>query len=82
MSRVPSVPVQVLVGTRWHLGTLRSCEISEDGATCIGLVSFTSSNIVRTARFPATSMMSTAGIPGCPADHEDQTCSARDMRGC
>ena len=82
MSRVPPVPVQVLVGKRWRVGTLRSCEISEDGVTCLGVVSFTVSNVVQTARFPATSMLSTAGIPGCPADHEDQTCGSSQMRGC
>lgn len=81
MSRVPPVPVQVLVGKHWHPGTLRGCEISEDGLTCVGLVCFTVSNVVQTALVPATSMMSMAGIPGCPADHEDETCSATKMRG-
>ena len=81
MSRVSPTPVQVLVGMQWRRGTLRGCEISEDGLTCIGVVCFTESNIVQTARYPATSMMSMAGIPGCPADHDDQTCSATEMRG-
>ena len=83
MNRVPPVPVQVLVHGRWRCGTLRSCELSEDEITCTGLVSFTvSEDVVQTARFPATSMMSTAGIPGCPADHEDETCNDSELRGC
>jgi hypothetical protein len=71
----------VLVAGDWYRGTLLSCEVSEDELTCSGLVCFIDSDVVRTARFPATSMMSPAGIPGCPADHEDQTCSATAMRG-
>jgi len=76
VSRVPPTPVEVRVLSRWYRGTLRSCEVSEDGATCTGVVSFHVPHGVQTGRFPATHMRSPAGTPGCPADHVDQTCGA------
>ena len=74
MSRTPSTPVEVRVGRRWYRGTLRSCEVSGAGTTCTGIVTFMASYGIQTGRFPASHMRTVAGEPGCPADHDDQTC--------
>lgn len=78
MSRVPPTPVEVRVLSRWYRGTLRSCEVSDDGTTCAGVVSFHVPHGVQTGRFPATHMRSPSGTPGCPADHVDETCGSAE----
>ena len=74
MSRVPPIPVDVCVKNRWIRGVLRSCEVTDDATTCSGVVSYTAPHGAQTGRFPATHMRDPSGKPGCPADHEDQTC--------
>ena len=73
MSRVSPTPVEVWFDGRWHRGTLRSCEITPDGATCSAVVSWTY-EYPRTARFMAKEMRDPAGELGCPAAHQDGTC--------
>lgn len=75
MSRVTPTPVTVCVRNRWYVGTLRSCEVAEDGSTCTGVVTYMSLDRgLQTGRFPATHMRKASGEPGCPVDHEDVTC--------
>jgi hypothetical protein len=74
VSRVTPVPIQVFVHDRWYRGKLRSCEVSEDGTTCSSVVSFVMAHGVQTGRFAAARMRSPSGEPGCPVDHDDQTC--------
>ena len=81
MSRVPPTPVQVLVDGRWCIGTLRTCEVLPDGSGCTGVVSWKAPDAVRTGRFPGALMRSLSGEPGCPADHEDDTCGGAGARG-
>ena len=81
MSRVPATPVEVLVDGRWFTGTLRTCEVLADGSSCTGVVSWRAPDAVRTGRFPAALMRSVSGAPGCPADHDDDTCGAAGARG-
>ena len=74
MSRISGVPVEVFVDGGWFRGTLRSCEVSADGVTCSGVVSWVGPDCLRTGRFPAVKMRDVSGEPGCPADHTDVTC--------
>jgi hypothetical protein len=74
VSRIPLTPVEVRVSRRWYRGTLHSCEVSEDGTTCTGVVAYLVPHGIETGRFPAARMRTLTGKPGCPADHEDQTC--------
>ena len=76
MSRIPPTPVEVFIRRRWHRGTLRTCEVAEDGATCTGVVSYMLAHGIETGRFPASRMRTLTGEPGCPAEHEDQTTGA------
>ena len=73
MSRVPRTPVDVWFDGRWYRGTLRSCEVTPDGATCSGVVSW-NPDYPRTARFAAKEMRKPSGDRGCPATHQDGTC--------
>ena len=75
MSRVRPTPVEVWFEGRWHRATLRTCEVSPDGSTCSGVVSWNAPDYARTARFSASEMRTISGEPGCPADHEDHTCA-------
>jgi hypothetical protein len=81
MSRVPPTPVLVYVEKRWHVGTLYSCEPSDDGGTCSGEVSLHEHHGDETDRFPAHDMRSITGVPGCPADHADRTCGESGTLG-
>ena len=74
MSRVPPTPVEVCLRDRWYRGTLRTCEVSHDEATCSGVVSYKLPDGVHTGRFPAEDMRTPAHEPGCPAEHQDDTC--------
>ena len=83
MSRVTPVPIQVFVHDRWYRGTLRSCEVSEDGTTCSAVVSFVMAHGMHTGRFAAARMRSPSGEPGCPVEHHDETCGETgSLAGC
>lgn len=71
MSRVRPVPVEVLVGGQWYAGTLRTCDVSGDGTTCTGVVSYEGPDCLVTGRFPASRLRSPAGGPPCPLLPED-----------
>jgi len=74
LSRVPPTLVQVCIDGRWYQGTLRSCEVTSDGDTCTGVVTYHLPHCVQTGRFPATHMRSMSDQPGCPAVHDDRSC--------
>jgi len=74
MSRVPPTPVDIWVYGRWIRGTLRTCEVTEDGETCSAVVSYGKGLAYRTVRVDAVRMRKVSGDPGCPAAHEDATC--------
>ncbi len=74
MSRVPPIPVEILVDDTWIRGTVRTCEVTQDGQTCSAVVSFGNATATTTARFDATRMRSLTGEPGCPSPHQDETC--------
>ena len=74
MSRVAPTPVEVLVDGEWHPGTVRTCEVVHDGATCTAIVSWGGPVAAVTGRFPADRMRGLDGTPGCPAEHEDDSC--------
>ena len=75
MSRVPPTPVDIWVYGRWIRGTLRTCEVTEDGATCSAVVSYGRGLAYRTVRVDAIRMRKVSGDPGCPAAHQDATCN-------
>jgi hypothetical protein len=76
MSRVPPTPVEVWFEDRWYPGTLRTCEVSPDGADCSGVVSWGGVECVQTSRVPAQRMRKVNGEPGCPAVHQDSICAS------
>ena len=65
MSRVPPTPVEVLVGDLWFPGTLRTCEVTEDGTSCTGVVSYEGPDCPMTGRFPASHVRTPSGEPAC-----------------
>ena len=74
MSRVAPVSVEVLINDAWTPGVVRTCEVALDRSTCTAVVSYGVATSVTTARFPASRMRKPTGEPGCPADHQDQSC--------
>jgi hypothetical protein len=77
MSRVPPTPVEVWVDDRWHRGILRTCEVTRDGTTCSGVVSWRGVDGPKTGRFSAARMRHPSGEPGCPVAHGDESCGIR-----
>ena len=80
MSRVAPTPVEVLVDGAWHRGTLHTCEVTADGATCSAVVSWGGPVAAVTGRFPADRMRDLDGVPGGPAAHEDESCQPQHAR--
>lgn len=75
LSRVSPTPVDIWVDGAWIRGTVRTCEVTEDGQTCSAVVSYGGSSSLTTARVAAGRMRKISGDPGCPVDHQDATCS-------
>ena len=75
MGQVSPTPVDIWVGDAWIRGTVRTCEVSEDGQTCSAVVSYGGPSAMKTTRVDAARMRKVSGEPGCPAAHQDATCS-------
>jgi hypothetical protein len=75
MSRVPPTPVEIWVDGEWVRGTVRTCEVTEDGETCSAVVSYGHRQASRTVRVDPVQMRKVSGDPGCPAPHQDATCT-------
>jgi hypothetical protein len=75
VGRVSPTPVDIWVGDGWIRGTVRTCEVSEDGQTCSAVVSYGGPSAMTTVRVDAARMRMVSGEPGCPAAHQDATCS-------
>jgi len=75
MSRVSPTPVDVWVDGAWIRGTVRACKVTKDGQTCSAVVSYGGPIAFTTARIDAVRLRKVSGDPGCPAAHQDATCS-------
>jgi len=75
MTRVPPTPVDIWVDGEWVRGTVRTCTVTEDGETCSAVVSYGHPQVSKTVRVDAVQMRKVSGEPGCPAVHQDATCS-------
>jgi hypothetical protein len=76
MPRVPPTPALVYVRGDWIRGTVRTCDPTGGGESCTAIVSYGNGTAaVTTGRFPAEQMRHPDGRAGCPAEHEDDTCS-------
>ena len=75
MSRVAPEPVNIWVDGEWIRGTVRTCNVTDDGERCSAVVSYGGPLPSKTVRVEALQMRKMSGDRGCPAAHQDATCS-------